>query len=128
MAKKSTKPDLSYIVRPLLEGDGGGFLCEVLDYPGCYGDGATPEAAMSDAQNAVIAWKKVADEFGDKAGTSGQWRLRVPRSLHRRLHERAKTEGVSLNTLAVSLLAEGLSDRPQASYQAGPLPQKRKRA
>jgi antitoxin HicB len=34
--------------------------------------------------------------------------MRVPKSLHRRLAERAKTEGVSLNTLAVTLLAEGL--------------------
>ncbi|MSO97964.1 MAG: type II toxin-antitoxin system HicB family antitoxin [Rhodospirillaceae bacterium] len=125
MAKKSSKPELSYIVRPLSPDDGGGFLCEVLDHPGCYGDGTTPEAAMADAQNAVTAWKKVAEEFGDKSGTSGQWRLRVPRTLHRRLHERAKTEGVSLNTLAVSLLSEGLGERAQASYRAGPQYKKR---
>lgn len=120
MAKKQSKTDPSYIVRPLPDEDGGGFLCEVLDYPGCFGDGRTPEAAMADARNAVIAWKKVAAEFGDKPGTSGQWRLRVPRTLHRRLHERAKTEGVSLNTLAVSLLSEGLSERPQSPYVAAP--------
>ncbi len=125
MAKKQNKPDQSYIVRPLSHDDGGGFLCEVLDFPGCYGDGPTPEAAMNDAQDAVVAWKKVAEEFGDKAGTSGQWRLRVPRTLHRRLHERAKTEGVSLNTLAVSLLSEGLSDHPQAAYRARPCPKKK---
>jgi hypothetical protein len=32
--------------------------------------------------------------------------MRVPKSLHRRLAERAKAEGVSLNTLAVTLLAK----------------------
>jgi predicted HicB family RNase H-like nuclease len=37
--------------------------------------------------------------------------MRVPRSLHRRLAERAKAEGVSLSTLAVTLVAEGLGRR-----------------
>ncbi len=37
--------------------------------------------------------------------------MRVPKSLHRRLAERAKAEGVSLNTLAVSLLSEGIGAR-----------------
>jgi predicted RNase H-like HicB family nuclease len=41
-------------------------------------------------------------------GFSGQFRLRVPRSLHARLAHRADTEGVSLNTLAVTLLAAGM--------------------
>jgi len=39
---------------------------------------------------------------------SGKWQLRTPKSLHRKLTERARREGVSLNTLAVALLAEGL--------------------
>lgn len=43
---------------------------------------------------------------------SGKWVLRAPRSRHRTLAERAKREGVSLNMLAVTLLAEGLSHRP----------------
>ena len=42
---------------------------------------------------------------------SGKWQLRAPKSLHRRQAERAKREGVSLNTLAVTLLAEGLGER-----------------
>ena len=42
---------------------------------------------------------------------SGKWQLRAPKSLHRRLAERAKREGVSLNALAVTLLAEGLGER-----------------
>ena len=36
------------------------------------------------------------------------------KSLHRRLAERAKREGVSLNTLAVTLLAEGLGEARRA--------------
>jgi len=39
---------------------------------------------------------------------SGQFRLRLPKSLHAGLSEQAEREGVSLNTLAVQYLAEGL--------------------
>lgn len=42
---------------------------------------------------------------------SGKWQLCAPKSLHRRLAEGARREGVSLNTLAVTLLAEGLGER-----------------
>jgi predicted HicB family RNase H-like nuclease len=37
---------------------------------------------------------------------SGQLRLRLPRSLHGRLVQEAELDGVSLNTLIVSWLAE----------------------
>jgi hypothetical protein len=46
-------------------------------------------------------------------GYSGKWQLRAPKSLHRRLAERR--EAVSLNTLAVTLLAEGPRQRPRVS-------------
>ena len=42
---------------------------------------------------------------------SGKWVQRVPQSLHAKLAARAEKEGVSLNTLVVSLIAEGLGRR-----------------
>ncbi|MDX2222313.1 MAG: toxin-antitoxin system HicB family antitoxin [Rhodospirillaceae bacterium] len=115
--KRNSRPaDVSYVVRPLTADEGGGYLCEIVEFPGCLGDGETPAAAIADAKSALKAWTKTAAEFGDDrpAGSSGQWRLRVPKSLHRRLHERARVEGVSLNTLAVSMLSEGLAGRTMA--------------
>jgi antitoxin HicB len=44
-------------------------------------------------------------------GYSGKWQMRTPKTLHRRLAEQARREGVSLNTLAVTLLAQGLGER-----------------
>jgi antitoxin HicB len=41
--------------------------------------------------------------------------MRTPKSLHRRLAARARREGVSLNTLAVALLAAGIGERNAAS-------------
>jgi antitoxin HicB len=53
---------------------------------------------------------------GDKVpkpgrSASGQWRQRVPKSLHSRLVMRAEQEGVSLNTLVTAMIAEGLGRR-----------------
>lgn len=42
---------------------------------------------------------------------SGRFVSRVPRSIHAQLVMRAKREGVSLNTLVLSLIAEGLGRR-----------------
>jgi HicB family len=42
---------------------------------------------------------------------SGQFRLRLPAALHEALVREAESQGVSLNTLAVALLAGGIGFR-----------------
>ncbi len=44
-----------------------------------------------------------------RPSASGQFRLRLPRTLHAQLTHRAELEGVSLNTLSVTLLAQGVA-------------------
>ncbi len=102
-------------IRPLDESEGGGYLAEFPDLPGCMADGDTVEEAVHEAQDALESWIKVAMENGDpvprpsiQQNYSGQWRLRVPKSLHASLAARAIQEGVSLNLLAATLLAQGL--------------------
>jgi antitoxin HicB len=101
-----------FTVRRLSEQEGGGFLCEFSDVPGVFGDGKTAMAAIKDGQkaleSALMALRETGRKIPQVSGPSGQWRMRAPRSLHQRLAARAKAEGVSLNALAVSLLAEGL--------------------
>ena len=63
--------------------------------------------------DAKRAWLTVAKQEGhplpEPGGQlSGKWVQRVPKSLHARLVERAAREGVSLNMLVVSLIAQGL--------------------
>jgi antitoxin HicB len=64
---------------------------------------------------AIEAWKEEALEVGKlipEPGTSlGQWRQRVPRTLHVALKERAEREGVSLNQLVTAILAESIGRR-----------------
>ena len=115
-----TRLDYPFQVRPLADEEGGGYLIEFPDLPGCLSDGATIEEAVENGADALRSWIGTAKEFGDPVPPpprpsdetySGRWNMRVPKSLHRRLAERAKAEGVSLNTLAVTLLAEGLGRR-----------------
>ena len=113
------KIEYPLLLRPLGKDEGGGWLGEVPDLPGCVADGSTPEEAMREARDAVRSWIKTARLHGDhipepsptaRTSYSGRWLLRTPKSLHKQLSERAKAEGVSLNTLAVTLLAQGLGE------------------
>jgi antitoxin HicB len=86
------------------------------DLPGCCSDGATPEEAINNGRDALESWLAVAREFGDEpakpfSNASGRFVQRVPRSLHAQLIARAKIEGVSLNTLVVSIVSQGLGQR-----------------
>jgi len=109
-----------FTVRPLSEDEGGGYLIEFPDLPGCMSDGETIEEAIANGEDAKCCWIAAMREAGRPTpptsveaveNYSGKWQLRAPKSLHRRLAERARREGVSLNTLAVTLLAEGLGER-----------------
>lgn len=103
-------------IRPLSEDDGGGWLAVFPDLPGCMGDGETPQKAFTDGLEAAKAWLAVAEEVGDpvpspgSGGESGRFVARIPKSLHTRLVARANQEGVSMNTLVVSIIAEGIGN------------------
>ena len=47
---------------PVDEDDG--FLATALDLPGCMSDGATPEEAVSNVQDAIAAWIEAAHDLG----------------------------------------------------------------
>lgn len=104
-----------FTIRPLAVAEGGGFAIEYLDLPGCISDGETPEEAMRHGADAVKAYLLDCHKHGDPlpkpSAASGQWRQRVPKSLHARLVTKAREEGVSLNTLVTAMIAEGLGKR-----------------
>ena len=55
MAKaKAKQTEYAIMVEPLSDADGGGWLATVPALPGCMGDGDTPEAALADAEAAII--------------------------------------------------------------------------
>jgi antitoxin HicB len=102
-------------VRPLAEEDGGGYLISFPDFAECISDGETVEDALvngRDALKATIAALKArklpvpAPNGGGIA--SGKFVARVPKTVHAQLATRARAEGVSLNTLVLTFIAQGL--------------------
>lgn len=107
--------DYPFIVRHLSKEDGGGYLIEFPDLPGCMSDGETIKEAIENGHDAVMCWMNAAKESGraiPKPGEldkqSGKWVQRVPKSIHLRLVKKAEEEGVSLNTLVITIIAEAL--------------------
>jgi antitoxin HicB len=65
---------------------------------------------MTEVRDGLTTYIRAQEKLG-RPIPSGQWRSRVPRSMHAALARRAEREGVSLNSLVTALLAEGLRRR-----------------
>ena len=90
----------------------GGFVVSYPDLPGCISCGETIETAVANAKDAKKAWLEAALEEGIRIyepnhleDYSGQFKLRLPRSLHRSLAEHSKQEGISMNQYCIYLLS-----------------------
>ncbi len=53
-----------YVIKPLSKEDGGGYLIEFPDLPGCISDGETPEEAIFMGKGAIEAWLSTAKVEG----------------------------------------------------------------
>lgn len=105
-------------IRPLSGEEGGGYLISFPDFSECISDGETPAEAIRNGLDALTETIAALEELGlpvpepDSGGLySGRFVQRVPKSMHARLSARAKQEGVSMNTLITSYLAESLGER-----------------
>ena len=102
-------------ISPIPADEGGGFLVTFPDLPGCLADGKTMDEAFAEARDAFAAWTMAEQEdrgvLPAPKGYSGQFVLRVSKTLHLQLAKRAAAEDVSLNQLAATLLAQGLAQR-----------------
>ena len=103
---------MSYRMEVIEDKDEGGFVVSYPDLPGCITCGATVEIAVANALDAKKAWLEAALEDGieihepdNLEDYSGQFKLRIPRSLHRSLAEHSKREGISINQYCVYLLS-----------------------
>jgi antitoxin HicB len=117
-----SETEYPFTVRPMTAEEGGGYLIEFPDLPGCRSGGETVEEAIANGAEAkrdlIAAMSEAGRELPPPSAEatdsySGKWVVRTPKSLHRGLAERACEEGVSLNTLAVAILARGLGRGPE---------------
>ncbi len=103
---------MSYRMEIVEDKDEGGFVVSYPDLPGCITCGETVEKAVANAVDAKREWIEAALEEGitinepdNLEDYSGQFKLRLPRSLHRLLAEHSKREGISMNQYCVYLLS-----------------------
>ena len=109
----------AHVVSPLSDEEGRRFLITFPDLPGCMSDGETEAEALRNGRDAFESWISACVDAGHAVPdptyrpdstppVSGRFLTRLPKSVHLRLSERARAEGVSLNTLVVAYIAEGL--------------------
>jgi len=91
----------------------GGYVVSFPELPGCITCGETIESALANAVDAKREWLIATMENGmeiNEPGVldnySGQFKLRMPKSLHKSLAEHSKEEGISMNQYCVYLLAK----------------------
>lgn len=103
---------MNYRMEIVEDKDEGGFVVSFPELPGCITCGETVESAVANALDAKKAWLEAAmedcieiHEPDSLEDYSGQFKLRIPRSLHRSLAEHAKREGISMNQYCVYLLS-----------------------
>lgn len=104
---------LSYRMEIVEDKDEGGYVVSFPDLKGCISSGETLESAVKNAEDAKTEWIKAALEDGypiplpeDDESYSGQFKFRMPKSLHRQLAEHAKKEGISMNQYCLYLLTK----------------------
>ena len=104
---------MSYRMEIIEDKDEGGFVVSYPELPGCITCGETIERAVENAADAKKAWLEAALEEGieiHEPGSleeySGQFKIRMPRSLHRDLAEHSKKEGISMNQYCIYLLSK----------------------
>ena len=103
---------MNYRMEIVEDKDEGGFVVSFPELPGGITCGETVESAVANALDAKKAWLEAAMEDGIEIHEpdsledySGQFKLRLPRSLHRSLAEHSKSEGSSMNQDCVYLLS-----------------------
>jgi len=91
----------------------GGYTVSMPELPGCLSCGETVEEALRNIKDAEKAWLTAAledhypiPEPEKIEDYSGQFKLRLPKALHKKLAEQAKRNGISLNQYCVYLLSE----------------------
>jgi antitoxin HicB len=110
----------TYDFRAVAEPEGG-WTIDYPDLPGCVTVADSYEEIGRMAEDVLRGWIQTAYELGQaipepryEEDFSGRILVRVPKSMHRRLVERAEDEGTSLNQTIAMFLERGLTKSSEA--------------
>ncbi len=106
---------LPYKLEIIPDTEEGGYGARYPELPGCITSADSLEGIIINAQEAKKSWIIAALEDGidiaepptmpDLSEYSGQFKLRIPKTLHRSLSVHAKEEGISMNQYCLYLLS-----------------------
>ena len=107
---------LPYRMEIIPDMEEGGYTAKFPDLPGCLTCAETIVELVESASDAKKVWLTAALEDGveiaepqqesDLLEYSGQFKLRIPKSLHRQLSQQARREGISMNQYCLYLLSQ----------------------
>jgi predicted RNase H-like HicB family nuclease len=109
MSNEKLMYEYPFAVAPYESDDFVGYRAFLIDVPAVESLGATPEEAVADLEDARLEWFAFAQAkgiqipkpdatFAQRVDYNGRITLRMPRSLHQQVAQRAALEGVSLNS------------------------------
>lgn len=105
--------DLNYKIEIVKDETEGGVVLSIPELKGCLTCADSLESGMELLEDAKKQWLIAALESGYEIpepnvleNYSGQFKLRLPKSLHRELAERSKQEGISMNQYCLYLLSK----------------------
>lgn len=129
MANEYLKKPYSRILIPI--GDGT-YFAEIMEFPGCFAEGQTPNEAYTNLEQVAESWIEAALDQGQEIPApfathdfSGRIALRIPRSIHKQAAKFAEMDDTSLNQFFLTAIAarvgaeefyERLSNRLEARF------------
>ena len=107
---------LSYRIEVIPDKEEGGYALHCPELRGCITCAETLEKGFEMIEDAKMCWFSACLEDGYPIPEpsrledySGQFKLRIPKSLHKTLAERSRQEGISMNQYCLYLLSNGLN-------------------
>jgi antitoxin HicB len=99
-----TSLEYPFAVSPLSEDEGGGYLIEFPDLPGCMSDGATLEEALRNGADAVECWIEAMREAGrpipaPSRAVVSKRTIATDNHTYQLLAEEAGRQGLSVETM-----------------------------
>jgi predicted RNase H-like HicB family nuclease len=106
---------LNYRIEIIKDIEEGGYALHCPELRGCITCGETIEQGLEMIEDAKKCWFTACIEDGIEIPEpstideySGEFKLRMPKSLHKTLVERSRQEGISMNQYCLYLLSSGI--------------------
>ena len=107
--------NLSYKIEITADKIDGGYVFSCPELDGCVTCADTMQEGLENLEDAKRCWLTACIESGAEIPEptsiddySGQFKLRIPKSLHMELAQKSKQEGISMNQYCVYLLSHGV--------------------